>query len=519
MSQKIYFIFFGVFLLFSCAQVGRISGGEVDVFAPKPLEEKTTPKFMSTNFRGSHVEICFDEFFRLKNPTENVVMVPPHADIKTSYKGKSLFLDWGDSLEPNTTYSIYLNNAIVDLTEGNDSIIQYVFSTGNSIDSLSYSTRVVDAWSKKPVKNVTVLLSNKNSDKLKSFAYTDEDGFAEMNFLKPDEYKISVFKDLNGDLERQKNEPLAFTQDEVFFLKKTTLDTFPYRLYTPMEEPRITTKKLIGPNSFFISGNRSLKNTEIKINNETILLKDIVYHKEDSVEVFWNTRNKTKAEISLSGPVFKDTFLLRFSEKTTKAKFVVKEKTNSFVFNPSDTVSFNTNDMIESFDTSKIFILNPLDSGFFKSFDVSKNKNKISFYMEKPPTSNLNIIFQRGGIRSLNDSIDSCGFSIVLKSLDELGSISLNLSYYKKPVIFQLRKNGRLYKEKFILEPQKPIIMKEIPPGEYSFAIIKDENKNGLWDVGNLKEKKQPESVDFYTKTTKVRPGWEVSVKLIPSKE
>ncbi|MBB78711.1 MAG: hypothetical protein CL844_06885 [Crocinitomicaceae bacterium] len=519
MSQKNCFIFFGIFLFFSCAQVGRISGGEVDVFAPKPIEEKTTPKFLSTNFNVSRVEICFDEFFRLKNTGENIVMVPPHANIKTSYKGKKLFLDWNDSLDPNTTYSIYLNNAIVDLTEGNDSIIQYVFSTGDYIDSLSYSTRVVDAWSKKPVKNATVLLSNKESDKLKSFAYTDEDGFAEINFLKPDEYKISVFKDLNGDLERQKNEPLAFTQDDIFFLKKTKLDTVPYRLYTPIEEPRITTKKLIGPNSFFISGNRSLKNTEIKINNETILLKNIIYHKEDSVEVFWNTRNKTKAEISLNGPFFKDTFLLRFSEKTTKAKFALKEQNNSFVFYPSDTVCFNTNDIIESFDTSKILVLNPSDSSLFKAFDVSKNKNKISFYMEKAPSSKLKFIFQKGAVCSFNDSVDSCGFSVILKSLEELGSISLNLSYYKKPVIFQLRKNGRLYKEKFILEPKKPIVMKEIPPGEYSFAIIKDENKNGLWDVGNLKEKKQPESVDFYTKTAKVRAGWEVSVELIPNEE
>lgn len=519
MSQKICFIFFGIFLIFSCAQVGRISGGEVDVFAPKPIEEKTSPKFLSTNFSGSHVEICFDEFFRLKNPVENIVMVPPHADIKASYKGKSLFLDWKDSLEPNTTYSIYLNNATVDLTEGNDSIVQYVFSTGNYIDSLSYSVRVVDAWSQKPIAKATVLLSDKETDKLKSFAYTDEDGFAEMSFLKPDEYKISVFKDLNGDLERQKNEPIAFTHEDVFFLKKTKLDSIPYRLFSPLEEPRITTKKLIGPNSFFISGNRSLKKTEIKINNESILLKNIIYHKEDSIEVFWNTKNKTKAEISLNGPVFKDTFLLRFSEKTTKAKFTLKENNNSFIFNPSDTVSFNTNDIIESFDTSKIFILNPSDSSFFKFFDVSKNKNKISFHMEKPPTPKLKFIFQKGALHSLNDSIDSCVFSVVLKSLDELGSIRLDLSYYKTPIVCQLRKNGRLFKEEFVLDPQKSFFIKEIPPGEYSFAIIKDENKNGVWDVGSLKEKKQPESVDFYTKTTKVRPGWEVSVELIPSEE
>ena len=152
MSQKISLLFFGIFLLFSCAQVGRISGGDVDTFAPKPVKEKTIPKFMSTNFKGSHVEICFDEFFRLTNPVENVVIVPPHADIRTSYKGKKLFLDWKDSLDPSYRmetcsesgeYRIRTTVSMLNLTSGS----RKSFIRSKTSETTSFMEPSTSGWS------------------------------------------------------------------------------------------------------------------------------------------------------------------------------------------------------------------------------------------------------------------------------------------------------------------------------------------------------------------------------------
>ena len=59
----------------SCAQVGIISGGPQDRFAPKPIAEDVVPLNETTHFTGNSVEIPFDEYFQLVNPTQNIRMV------------------------------------------------------------------------------------------------------------------------------------------------------------------------------------------------------------------------------------------------------------------------------------------------------------------------------------------------------------------------------------------------------------------------------------------------------------
>ena len=190
------------FILSSCAQVGVISGGEVDVSAPQPMVEKIFPKNETVHFNGNSVVIPFNEYFKLVNPLKNIQIIPPHASLTASVQRKTLQLKWKDTLEPNTTYAIYLNNAIKDLTEGNDTIIQYVFSTGAFLDSLSYSVGVVDAGTGEPINECIVGLYQPKTNKLMSFT-TPKNGMATFNYLRPGQYQVIAFVDDNGDLEAQ----------------------------------------------------------------------------------------------------------------------------------------------------------------------------------------------------------------------------------------------------------------------------------------------------------------------------
>ena len=61
-------------------------------------------------------------------------------------KGKELVIDFNDSLRSNTTYTINISAAVKDITENNVlPDFQYVFSTGDYIDSFYFTGRVVDA--------------------------------------------------------------------------------------------------------------------------------------------------------------------------------------------------------------------------------------------------------------------------------------------------------------------------------------------------------------------------------------
>ena len=78
-------------------------------------------------------------------------MVNP-PDIKL--RRKSIITDIKDTLKPNTTYTISFGNAISDITEGNVlANYRFVFSTGNTIDSLSLNGFVKNAFSLKPERS------------------------------------------------------------------------------------------------------------------------------------------------------------------------------------------------------------------------------------------------------------------------------------------------------------------------------------------------------------------------------
>jgi len=512
-----YLVFILLFIVSSCAQVGVITGGGQDVSAPKPIKKKVFPANGTTNFKGTHIEMPFNEFFKLNNPANNIVMVPPHAKINTTFKGKTLRLDWTDTLQKNTTYAIYLNRAVRDLNEANDSIIQYVFSTGDILDSLSYRLQVKNAWTSKPVAKIMVVLRDKFTQKLVSFSSTNSKGYAEMNFLRAGEYTVSVFQDLNADMVYQDHEPVAFSQNDQIVLLKSSVDSVPYRLYTPVLEPKITHKTFIGPNAFIVAANRSLLNAQFTINDEPIESDKQIYHTADSVQLFWNTAGTTKAEITIQNALFSDTLSLRYSENTTNTPLRLNSKIRSNIYAPSDTVGFVLNDLIQSIDTALIHVQNLEDSTFLHNYSFSIYKNKLFFFFDKTDLSRLLIEFSPSAVRSLKDSLSSVYYTVTLAPDHKYGSIDLNLSYYESPIVLKTFKDGVFTQEVFINVPSESFKLSELIPGKYTFIVVEDRNGNKKWDVGNYTARKQPETLAVFSTPINVRANWEVAVELIPA--
>ena len=511
-----YLIFFSIFLV-SCAQVGTITGGDQDVNAPKPISEKVSPKNGTTNFNTNHIEIPFDEFFSLNSANENVVMVPPHASISTSYKGKTLILDWEDTLQENTTYAIYLNNAIKDLSEGNDSIIQYVFSTGDELDTLYYEIEVRDAWSNKPISKAIVVLYDKETDELKSFAATNSAGIASLNYLRAGEYKLLAFKDENGDLEHQDHEAIAFDESESFTLLESRVDSNAYRMFVPELDPKITSKRFVGPNSYFIAANRSLENSSFSINGFDIPINKQLFHTEDSVQLFWNSDTVTKAEIIVQNDTFNDTLSLRYSKNTTEAPLLLTSLNRNNIYPPSENVTFLLNDFITSVDTSLIEIQKVEDSTIVRNYAVTFVDNACIFELDKTDLSKIRVVFEENAIVGLRDSLSKIPFVITLNEARKYGAIKLNLSYYQQPIILQTIRDSKVIDEMTIKSPPEELLLEELSPGQYTFIVIEDDNSNGKWDVGNLSNRTQAETIDVFSTPTKVRANWEIELELIPA--
>ena len=59
-------------------------------------------------------------------------------------------------------------------------------------------------------------------------------------------------------------------------------------------------------------------------------------------------------------------------------------------------------------------------------------------------------------------------------------------------------------------------MIRELNPGDYTFKIVRDDNKNQKWDTGDLNTRTLPEQIDQYSQATTVRANWEVEVELVP---
>ena len=158
------FIFLGALVVASCAKIGSPSGGPKDVVPPKVVQ--SVPENGSTNFTGNKFTVIFDEYVNTDKVTETLMVSPPLGKRPTvAMKGKSVTVEFDEKLKDSATYTFYFQDAIKDLNEGNPlENFQYVFSTGNVIDSLSFEGYVYNSQSLDPLKEVLVLLYTESND-------------------------------------------------------------------------------------------------------------------------------------------------------------------------------------------------------------------------------------------------------------------------------------------------------------------------------------------------------------------
>ena len=215
-------------VLTSCARMGNPDGGWYDETPPKVLG--ATPADKATEVKAQKVKISFDEFVKIDNPTENVIVSPPQLqapEIKAT--GKSIEVKLLDSLKANTTYTIDFSDAISDNNEGNPlGNYTYSFSTGAEIDTMEVSGYVVAAENLEPVKGILVGLYANLADSafekqpMLRVSRTDSRGHFVIKGVKRGTYRVYALQDVDGNYQfNQKSEMIAFNHE---LIKPTVMD-------------------------------------------------------------------------------------------------------------------------------------------------------------------------------------------------------------------------------------------------------------------------------------------------------
>ena len=210
------------FLLESCARMGQPDGGWYDETPPRIMG--AAPADKGTNVKNRKISIFFDEFIQIENATEKVVVSPPQLETpEIVASGKRIRIELLDSLKPNTTYTIDFSDAITDNNEDNPlGNYTYSFSTGDAIDTLEVSGKVLQAKDLEPVKGILVGLYSDLSDTafttkpMLRVSRTDGSGRFVIKGVAPGTYRVYALQDADGNyLFNQKSEMLAFSQEKI----------------------------------------------------------------------------------------------------------------------------------------------------------------------------------------------------------------------------------------------------------------------------------------------------------------
>lgn len=512
MLSRIVLGLLSISLLFGCAQIGYITGGDEDITAPIPNKSEMIPANESTNFTGNEMKIPFDDFIKLNNPVQNIQMVPPHATISARVKGKDLYLSWEEKLQANTTYSIFLNNAVQDITEKNDSTMQFVFSTGNVIDSLSYQGFVVDAYTNTTVKGVYLALFNRADTSIVSLAETNSAGIATMNYLKPGNYELIAFKDLNLNLKYDTIEPVAFPSYNFDYFDKSINDTIPLRYYTPLAPARITTATFVGPASIQLASNRSFENEDISIDGMSINETQVLRYAPDSILISLEDSIPEVMEVILSNNKIVDTNAVRVkaTERLRSIDLISNNKERKVL--PGDQLHFLSNDLITAIDTAKISIIGLNDSTQY-FLPISFKGTQIELDPSTVRSETIKLTFDSLAIATNHGNSIPYECTLTLLSPEDVGLINLSVENVSQPVIIEVISKGKTVRT-FHLNESKKQIIHNLLPAEYTFKVIEDTNNNGSWDAGNYALQTQPERVLYFSKPIKVRANWDVDVTL-----
>ena len=218
--KKLIYIFCMACVVVGCARMGQPDGGWFDDDPPEVIGCR--PADQSTNISSKKISIYFNEYIKLEDATNKVIVSPPQLEIpEIKDAGKRIVVELQDSLKPNTTYTIDFSDAIVDNNEGNPlGNYTYSFSTGDQIDTMEVSGYVLDASNLEPVKGILVGLYDDLADsafKTKPMirvSRTDSRGRFVIKGVAHGTYHAYALKDADGDFcFNQKSEMIGFNHE------------------------------------------------------------------------------------------------------------------------------------------------------------------------------------------------------------------------------------------------------------------------------------------------------------------
>ena len=527
--KKLIYIVLSIVVISGCAKRGSPTGGPVDSIPPVLIN--ASPKINSINFDSKEIRLTFDEFIKLDNVDEQLIISPPIN--KSSYEVKPLngvtkkvFLEFIDSLETETTYSINFGNSIKDNNEGNPlTFFSYTFSTGETIDSLYVRGNISDAFDKETddyisihlyridsIFNDSIIFNNRPtyiSNSLDSTSY-------QFKNIKEGKYLILALKDIDNNYFFDPFYDKIGFIDSLITLPRDSIINFKlFKEETSLiwDKPHFINSEKIG---FGYYGKLDLKN--IKIESSLPDSVNYTYTKENEKDtlIFWLSRNSFDSlNFNL---IEKDTTKL-VTVKFDRAKdtlidsLSISPKTTSII-HLKETFKLSSNIPLKNIQDSLITIRD-IDSVIVPfTTSINDNLDQIDIKFEVSPSDNYRLFILPEAIKDIRGvSNDTLQYNVVSQSLEDYGNVYLDVirNSNSKFILQMIDSNGDVIRVFKNVNQDATYNFDYVRPGKYIFRLIEDANNNDKWDTGNYLKKIKPERVYYFSNELEVRANWDLN--------
>ena len=532
-------------LLSSCANSSVApTGGAKDTIAPVLL--KMSPAQKTVNFKGREVVFTFNEYVQLKDQSKKFVISPPLPEKKPTLKirGKSVAVKF-PSLADSTTYYLDFGTSVVDVNESNPAkYLNFIFSTGNVLDTLVYAGRLVNSFTLEPVDGASVFFYEENLDSMvylknpSALTVADKEGVFILKGLKGKPYKMTAVVDKNMNMRYDAGvEPLAFADSLIVPLHLTENDSLEFKslpVFKTFEEKvkrqSLTEYKRPQPRHILLAFNETnavIESFELKgIEPSRIIAEPAP---EGDTISYWISAREVGDTIEAKLIYLKTDTLNRLLPDTVKLKFTNeklkrkprrgadkdKDKADedeivpiapSINANPArvveHNVSLNFDTPLLRADMSKITL---------SKFDpAGKEKTPVKFNLHRDSIRLRNYILQaKWEVASKYEililpeafvdiySITNDTITKAFETADpeRFGKLTLSIDNSDRQYILQLVKDKKTVQEKKVKGGDAAFMY--LDPGKYRVRVIEDANENGKWDTGSYREKRQAERVAF----------------------
>lgn len=556
-------------LVSACARQGYPTGGPKDETPPVALG--TRPANESRGFDGKEFYIQFDEYVVLKNATENVLVSPPMKEKpEFTTKGKGVLVKLKDTLQANKTYLFQFKEAIADFTEGNLlPSYEYVFSTGEAMDTLMLDGQVVDARNGKAWKeSVTVMAYRVESGETpQSFGQLpsgrgatmesdtmattvqpdyvtrcDKEGNFAFHYIPEGRYRLVALEDKNRNLRVDATDPVAWDttlvashpqarrlaasdsiQDNLLAInaiKQSSNQAITLRLSVPENrQQRILKSEFAEAGRITIVSQLPMQNPRIE--DERAQWQWRLNEKRDTLTAWCFDAKRDSARLVISDTGLQDTLKLRYTASRKGGRRMAGAKEEKA---PLMKALCEGNKAY--YDDLRLAFVNPI-------VEVADSATAEIMYLKDSTVSRCPVVLDTDGIVArivatgiksgeqyrvrlaeglftdlYGNRSDSLVFTLTPK---DYGTLSIDIdNRMGAPLVVEVLDSRDTVVASQALARSGNLRFLHLPSGDYRLRAVVDADSNGRWTPGDYRRQCQPEQSVLFEKTLSLREKWEM---------